>query len=180
MITQHTSLSLNYLLTPWSRVLLEKLTGLQLVQEIPPIYGTRRFITAFTSACHLSLTIASSIQPTPSHPTSWKSALILPSHLRLGLPSGIFPLGFPPKTLNTPLPSPIRATCSIHLILLHPLYSIHKFTFSKTRSSPTRITQKRVLCVRLTPSIINILTVAINYFHGEFMSPDGNNETYQI
>jgi hypothetical protein len=42
------------LLTPWSRVL-EKLTGLQLVKKFPSFYGTRRFITAFTSARHLSL-----------------------------------------------------------------------------------------------------------------------------
>ena len=34
------------LLTPWCRVLLEKLTGLQLVKKFPAFYGTRRFITA--------------------------------------------------------------------------------------------------------------------------------------
>jgi hypothetical protein len=45
---------LTYLLTPWSRVLLEKLTGLQPVKKFPAFYGTRRFITAFTSARHLS------------------------------------------------------------------------------------------------------------------------------
>jgi hypothetical protein len=44
-----------YLLTPWSRVLLEKLTGLQLVKKFLTFYGTRRFITALTSAHHLSL-----------------------------------------------------------------------------------------------------------------------------
>jgi hypothetical protein len=44
-----------YLLTPWSRVLLEKLTGFAASQEIPPIYGTRKFITVLTSARHLSL-----------------------------------------------------------------------------------------------------------------------------
>jgi hypothetical protein len=43
------------LLTPWSRILLEKLTGLQLVKKFPTFYGTRRFITAVTSARHLSL-----------------------------------------------------------------------------------------------------------------------------
>jgi hypothetical protein len=36
------------LLTPWSRVLREKLTGSQLVKKFLKIYGTRRFITAFT------------------------------------------------------------------------------------------------------------------------------------
>jgi hypothetical protein len=46
---------LTYLLTPWSRVLLEKLTGLQLVKKFPAFYGTRRFTTALTSTRHLFL-----------------------------------------------------------------------------------------------------------------------------
>ena len=49
------SSSASYLLTPWSRVLLEKLTGSAASQEIPRIFGTRRFITVLTSARHLSL-----------------------------------------------------------------------------------------------------------------------------
>jgi hypothetical protein len=44
-----------YLLTPYSTVLLEKLTGLRLVKKFPTFYETRRFITAFTSARHVSL-----------------------------------------------------------------------------------------------------------------------------
>ena len=44
-----------YLLTPWNRVLLEKLTGFAASQEIPRIFGTRRFITVLPSARHLSL-----------------------------------------------------------------------------------------------------------------------------
>jgi hypothetical protein len=39
----------HYLLTPWSRVLLEKLTGFAASQEIPRIYGTRKFITVLTN-----------------------------------------------------------------------------------------------------------------------------------
>ena len=46
------SLLLTCFLTPWSRVLLEKLTTSQLVKKFPAFYGTRRFITAFTSARH--------------------------------------------------------------------------------------------------------------------------------
>jgi hypothetical protein len=40
---------------PWSRLLIEKLTGFQSVKKFPTFHGTRRFITAFTSARHLFL-----------------------------------------------------------------------------------------------------------------------------
>jgi hypothetical protein len=50
-----------YLLTPLSRVLLEKLTSLQIVEKFHAFYGTRSFITAFTSALHLSLSWAPAI-----------------------------------------------------------------------------------------------------------------------
>ena len=91
-------LLLTYLLTPWCRVLLEKLTGLQLVKKFPAFHGNRRFITALTSVRHLSLSWASPIQSIYPHPTSWRSILILSTHLCLGLPSGLFPSGFPTKT----------------------------------------------------------------------------------
>ena len=109
---------ITYLLTPWCRVLLEKLTGLQLVKKFPAFHGTRRFITALTSVRHLFLSRASPIQSIYPHPTSWRSILILSTHLRLGLPSHLFPSVFPSNTLYTPLSSPTRATCPAHLILL--------------------------------------------------------------
>ena len=97
---------LTYLLTSWCRVLLEKLAGLQLVKKFPALYGTRRFITAFTSFRHPSLSWASPIQSPYPQPTSWRSILILSTHLRLGLPSGLFPSGFPTRTLYAPSPPP--------------------------------------------------------------------------
>ena len=92
-----------YLLTPWCRVLLQKLSA-------------AGFITALTSVRHLSLSWASPIQSLYTHPTSWGSILILSAHLRLGLPSGLLPSGFPTKTLYTPLSSLIRATCPAHAV----------------------------------------------------------------
>ena len=103
-----------YLLTPRCRVL-QQLTCLQLLKKFPAFRGTQRFITALTSVRHLSLSWASPIQSIYQHPTSCRSILILSTHLRLGLPSGLFPSGFPTKTLYTPLSSPIRATCPTDL-----------------------------------------------------------------
>jgi len=105
-------------LTPCSTVLLEKLTGLQLFKKFPAFYGNRRFITALISTHHMSLSWACSIQSITPHPTSWRSILLLFSHLNLGLTSGLFHSGFPTKNLYTHLSSPIRATCPAHLILL--------------------------------------------------------------
>jgi len=50
--------------TPWSRILLEKLTCYELNEKFHAFYGTRRFIAAVTSARHLTLSIHS-IPPIP-------------------------------------------------------------------------------------------------------------------
>ena len=68
------------LLTPWCRVLLEKLNDLQLVKKFSAFHGTRRFITALTTVRHLSVSWASPIQSIYPHPTSWRSILILSTH----------------------------------------------------------------------------------------------------
>ena len=107
---------LTYLLTPWRRVLLEKVTGLQLVKKFPAFHGTRRFITALTSVRHLSLSCASPIQSIYPHPISWRSILILSTHLRLGLPSGLLPSGFPTNLLN--LQNSLRAKYQFIIIII--------------------------------------------------------------
>ena len=97
---------LTYLLTPRCRVFLEKLTGLQLVRKFTAFHGTWSFITALTSVRHLSLSWGSPIQSIYPHPTSWRSILILPTHLRLGLPICSFPPVSPPRTYTPPYPQP--------------------------------------------------------------------------
>ena len=110
---KQTNRQVTYLLTPCSTVLLEKLTGSAASQEIPRIFGTPSFITVLTSARHLSLSWANSIQSPQPPPTSWRSILILSSHLRLRLPSGLFPSSFPTRILCIPLPCPVRQTNNI-------------------------------------------------------------------
>jgi hypothetical protein len=46
---------ITYLLIPLNKVLLEKLIDLGLVKNLTAFYGIRRFIIAFTSVNHLSL-----------------------------------------------------------------------------------------------------------------------------
>jgi hypothetical protein len=74
--------------------------------ELPAFYETWRFIAVFTRALHWSLSWARSIQSIPSYPVSLRSILLLPTHLRLGLPSGLFPSGFPTTILYAFLFSP--------------------------------------------------------------------------
>jgi hypothetical protein len=105
-----------YILTPWNKVLLEKITASQLVKKFPAFYGTRKFITAFTSARHLTLSWVRSIQFI-TH--TWKSILILSSYPWMGLPSSVFHLGFPIKTLYTPLLFPTVLHAFPHLFLLY-------------------------------------------------------------
>ena len=50
------------LLTPWCRVLHEKLSVLQLVKKFPAFYVTRGFINALACVRHLSLPWDSPIQ----------------------------------------------------------------------------------------------------------------------
>jgi len=100
--------TLTYLLTPCSTVLLDKLSGCQLVNKFPAFYRTRRFITAFTrpATCPHPESDQSRPCPPPRHPFSWISTFMFSSHLRLGLPSGHFFLGFPHQNpvCTSPLP----------------------------------------------------------------------------
>ena len=89
-------------LTACSRVFLEKLTGSQLVMKLPALYGTRRFITAFVTAHHVSLFWARSIQ---SMPPKIHFSIILPCT------SGTFKCLIYPRFSHQ---NPVRTFCLPH------------------------------------------------------------------
>ena len=96
-----TFMLISFVITSWSRGIPETLTYPQLLKKFAEFYGTSRFIIAFTSARHLSLSWARWTSLFP-HPHSLISILIVSTSLRLVLPSR-----FPNKT-------PINATCAVH------------------------------------------------------------------
>jgi hypothetical protein len=104
------------------------------LEHFPAIYGTRRFSTAFKRAFHWSLTWSRTIHSTPIHPFYARSILILLTHLRLGLPSRLYPSDFPVITYKSSFfPHSCYMLCSTH-----PLWHHHsKYTWKNGSSYET-------------------------------------------
>jgi hypothetical protein len=129
--------------------------GHSATQEITPFHGNRTFITVFTRARHWSLFWTRWIQSTPSHPITLRYILILSFHLRLDLPCGHFPSGFPTKILYAFLVSPMCITCRTHLIFLDFISLIILGKSYKVLSSS--------LCNLLQPSAISFVPLRAKY-----------------
>ena len=110
--------SRHYLLTPWCRVLLEKLTGLQQVKKFPAFqrnpkvhYRTHKrpppvSILGQPNPVHIHTSHLLEIQPNIIHPSTPR------------FPQWSLSLRFPHQEPIHPLSSPICATCPAYLILL--------------------------------------------------------------
>jgi hypothetical protein len=121
-------------------VFLEKRPDVQLFKKFTTFFGTQGFITVFLRAFHPEPHKSSNT--TPFHLS--RSILILFTHLRLRLSSGLFPSGFPIiNHIHSPSP-PIRCTCPPHLILLYLLILI-------------KLSKEHNLCSLLQPPVTSLL-----------------------
>jgi hypothetical protein len=90
-----------------------------LASQIRPfsLWNLRHFYCAYKGPP--SVPIPSQINPVHASPSHFLKIYVnITSHLRLGLPSGLFLSGLLTKTLYVPRLSSIRATCPAHRILL--------------------------------------------------------------
>ena len=99
--------------------------------------GPRRFITVSTTARNSSLSYATWIQPTPSHPSPLRPTIRPPSSLHPGTPSGLSPSGSQPK------PRRPRHFCSMpshacHILRPSDLNRTLLFAINSLRPTHTR------------------------------------------
>jgi hypothetical protein len=112
----------NYL-TSWSWDLPQKPPIVQLLKDFPAFYGTRRFITVFTTALHWSPSWARSIQSIQPHPISLRSILILSTHFIFLVVS--FLLAFPQISyMHSSSPLSCYIPCPSHPSSLRKLNSV--------------------------------------------------------
>ena len=98
-----------------------------------------------------SLSWASPIQSIYPHPISWRSTLILSTHLRLGLPSCLFPSGFPHQdpiqypllTHTRHMPSPSHSSRFYHPH--NVIYLLGIFCKPWQKTGPYLVTVKKTI-----------------------------------
>jgi len=116
--------SLYYFLSPWSRVLLEKLTGSAAGQEIPRILWNPK-VYYHTHKCLPPVPILSQLHPVPTTPSH-----LLKIHLNIILPSMF---GSPqwPLSLRFPHQNPVHTSPLPHMCHMpHPSHS-SRYLFHK-------------------------------------------------
>jgi len=149
--TPQYALYFHILLTPWCRVLLEKLTVLQLVKKFPAFHGTRSFITALTSVRHLSLSWASPIQSIFTYAYHYCATV--------HVPTSNYSLNFYLKILIQPifLLSYLRSSNAFQprCVRLHLYYRISSQALSHSR--------KKRLLLLLFPSVCPSLPLFASY-----------------
>ena len=109
------------IITPRSRILLQKLSGSQLVNS-PHFMEPESSLPPSQVPVTCPYSEPDQTCPCPLHPPSLRSILILSSHLLLGILSGLVPSGLPTKTLYAPLLSSSYLSLMLLLGFLSPSF----------------------------------------------------------
>ena len=117
----------------------------------------------FTTACHLSLSSASSIQSTHTQNYFLKILFSIILLIQLVLLSGLFPSGFPTITLYKPLLSPKPTMYPSHFLLLDLITRRFCDTYRLWISTPCSLLQSAVTLSLLSPNIF-LSTLLSNTF----------------
>jgi hypothetical protein len=122
----------------------------QPLKKFPACYGTRRFNTVFTKPS--TGPYLEPYQSNPLHPISLRSILILPAHLRLGLPSGLSSSGF--LTNNAFHFSPFV----LHAPPIHPSWLDHSNYYTWRR-----VQYMKLLIMQFSPTSCHFITLWFKY-----------------
>ena len=112
-------------------------------QEIPLFYGPGSSLPHLQVPAICPYPEPARSSPYPHIPLLEVPILILSSHLRMGLPRGLLPSGFPTKTLYTSLLSPTDTTClQTEMLMKYSLCGLSlKFnSFSKKNAENALVT----------------------------------------
>ena len=127
---------------PWTKAFLEKLIVHHLAKKLLAFYGIRRFITAFTSVRHLTLSWAIWLRSSSSHPIPLTSQCTV----RLCFPSGLFLWGYlSQQRVHVPALHAVPA----HLILLDLATRMAFVEDLKSRSFSLRELARLFFAIRL-------------------------------
>ena len=100
--------------------------------------------------------------PWTPHPTSSRYILILPSHLRRGLPIGFFPSGLPTKSLHAPLLFARCAACPPISFLILSLAQYVVRNMDKAACRSTTVQRERIVAFLVTWRHYNV-TFYVNF-----------------
>jgi hypothetical protein len=122
----------------------------QPLKNFPTFYGTLRYITAFTTAIHESLSWARSIQSISPHPISLRYILISSSRVRLRLPSGLFPSSYPTKILHA-------------FLFSHACYMPCPSHLHHSNYTWRRVQVMKLLIMQFSPTSCHFIPLRTNY-----------------
>jgi hypothetical protein len=145
-----------------------------------PFIELQKFITMTKKARHWTLSLASWIQCTLTRHILLSFILILPYHLCLGLPNGLYPWGFPISILYAFIISPMHVTYPINLKLLDFIPLNTEYGDYYNYGIPRYVIFSIFLLLKLSPHILSTLFSNTLKFHSSIRKRERERERDQV